>query len=332
MSKKRGVALIFSFIVIIILAILAGAIFLRSISESRIAQKYLESTQAFWLAEAGVNQALKGLRTNYALANISDTALGPGGYSATIVANPDGSRTVTARGFVPFVAPLAAPIRAERILEVGMNKSIPPNFYDNAIYSAGDIVLKGNSFDVNGNVRFAGTISGRTDRIAGTFTNDLSINPLAHLDYAQLRAISQSQGNYHSPQQLGGPFPTSFWYNEASGIPNVVFLEGSLDLSGNDRVGGFFVVGGEVTYDATIRGNVSVDGCIYTRGNFTVKGGGNSLNVNGGVWSGGTSTLDGNPKISYNATYMSAIQTLGINASVQITSWRDTQNPYILVP
>ena len=323
--NKKGIALILSFMVIVVLAILSGAIVSRSVFESRYAQRYLESTQAFWLAEAGVNKALNSLRSSYAsYCPATPGPLAPAGtYSYTWTAS-GGSRIVTATGFVPSQA---SP-HVQRTLSVTMNKYIPPNFYGDAIYSAGNIVLKGSSYSVDGNVRYAGTISGSTSEINGTVTSDPSITPLALLDFTQLRTLSQNQGNYYDINHLNGPFPTTFWYNQTAGIPNIVFIEGSLTLKGNDKVGGFFVVGGQFTYDATISGNVSVDGCIYTRGNFTIKGGGNSLNVNGGVWSGQTSTLDGNAKITYNETYVTSIKDLNIDAGVQITSWIDTQNPY----
>jgi hypothetical protein len=115
-------------------------------------------------------------------------------------------------------------------------------------------------------------------------------------------------------------------------VPNVVFLEGSLVLRGNQTIHGFVVVGGEVTYDASFSGNVSVDGCVYTRGNFTFSGGGHALNVYGGVWVGGLATLNGGVDMHYNPDYMRGISGLNVNIVTQIVSWRDTQNPYKLSP
>jgi hypothetical protein len=131
---------------------------------------------------------------------------------------------------------------------------------------------------------------------------------------------------------LEGPFPASFWYNESEGIPNIVFLEGNLNLSGKVQVAGFFVVGGEVSYDASLSGNVAVDGCIYTRGNFTINGGGKAMNINGGVWAGGITTLNGGVELDYNATYMSAINGMNLTTMVRLTSWQDEQNIYQVVP
>lgn len=328
---KKGVALVAAFMVVAVLSVLGVAMVSRSINESNIAKRHFESTQAFWLAEAGISRALKELRNNYNLTQIASTSLGQGAYSVAIAANPDGSRTVSATGFIPA----SSPYRANRTLEVIMNKyqSIPPHFYENAVYAGGNIVVSGSSYSVTGNIRYGGGEEiEHPENISGSLTQDSEISPLARLDFQQLRALSQSQGNYHDADHLSGPFPNSFWYNESQQIPNVVFLEGELDLSGKTQVAGFFVVGGEVIYDAALSGNVSVDGSIYTLGNFTIMGGGNVLNVNGGVWTGDTATLLGNAKIDYKQDYMLAIENLGINTDVQVLSWRDTQNPYKITP
>ncbi|MCX5713144.1 MAG: hypothetical protein NTY47_08855, partial [Candidatus Omnitrophica bacterium] len=106
------------------------------------------------------------------------------------------------------------------------------------------------------------------------------------------------------------------------------FLEGNFTIKGNDKVGGLFVVGGggDVVYDATLAGTVGVDGCIYTRGNFTIKGGGGAgINIDS-IWVGRTTTLGGSSVVTYNQAYMDALIGLGINADVQITSWQEEYN------
>lgn len=207
-----------------------------------------------------------------------------------------------------------------------MRRSTPDHFFDNAIYSANNINIQGSSYNIDGNVIYGGAISS-TKNIDGTVTHDPTINPLALLSFSQLRTVSQAQGNYHDAAHLNGPFPTSFWYS--AGVPNVVFVEGSFDLSGKSKVGGFYVVGGEVIYDATISGNVAVDGAIYSRGTFTINGGGNALNIFGGVWSNQV-VLNGGVDVRYNKPYMDAIKNLGIAYEVQITNWQDLANPYTL--
>lgn len=82
--------------------------------------------------------------------------------------------------------------------------------------------------------------------------------------------------------------------------------------------------------DATISGNGTIDGAIYTRGEFRINGGGGAdLNVNGGIWAGDQVRLNGNAKVAYNAEYMEAIKTLVGEGTPQICSWEDKKLPYL---
>ncbi len=56
--NKKGSVLIIVFLAIMVLSLAAGAMFWRTISERSSARAYKESTQAFWLAEAGLQRAL----------------------------------------------------------------------------------------------------------------------------------------------------------------------------------------------------------------------------------------------------------------------------------
>src|SRR3989338_1972204 len=122
---RRGIALVLSFIVIAVLTVLGLAVISRSVSERSIAVRYAESTQAFWLAEAGVSRALDELRDNFdglpAGNNLWNTALGGGGYYVDLGAISGSSRTATVHGFIPF----NAPFRAERIIQVDIAKTLP---------------------------------------------------------------------------------------------------------------------------------------------------------------------------------------------------------------
>jgi len=246
-------------------------------------------------------------------------------------------RKVDTFGYIPSVSAAQQKVS----IEAYIRKAIPGGFYDNAIYSAGDIDLNGSSYLVDGDVIYAGSID-NPDNITGSVTNDPGISPLARLNYAELRAISIGQGNVYDTARLADvqnntdSFPASFWYSvptdpadPATGVPNVVYVEDDLQLNGNiGTIGGFFVVVGDVITDpnssseTTINGNGQVEGCIYTLGDFRVNGGGGGLNVDGGVWSGDESRLNGNTTIQYNAFYMQAINKMGLHADVQIISWR----------
>jgi hypothetical protein len=77
--NKRGVALILSYMVIVILTVF-GAIFgYRSVSESSIAKRYTESSRAFWIAETGLTNAYYSLINNQEVSS-SPISLAGGTY------------------------------------------------------------------------------------------------------------------------------------------------------------------------------------------------------------------------------------------------------------
>jgi len=366
--NKRGVALIIGFMVIIVLAILGAAILSRGISERNITQRYKESIEAFWLAEAGVNRALNELRNNFDQAGTGLWAanLGSGSYSVdveNIIIDGNTNKKITVHGRVPATSP-----RIERNIEAMMRKHIPPGFYDHAIYSAGKVDFNGNSFTVVNNepapdnkaVVYAGDNEiEHPENITGTVIQDTSISPLARLDFEKLYDIAARQGYVYDAARLKNigktdSFPSSFWspqgtdgidndgdgaIDEADEKVNVVYVETDLELKGNiGTIGGFYVVVGDVINtpdveeEAIINGNGQIQGAIYTRGTFRVNGGGGNLNIDGGVWSGVEARLNGNANVSYNETYMDAIGGMNIEATVQVSSWREVQNPYQLNP
>ncbi len=350
MNSKKSIALVFSLIVIVVLASLSMSMLYRSISENRMAKKYEESAKAFWLAEAGANRALEELRDSYSTTGncLWLTNLGDGQYCADVSTNGQ-ERVITAHGFIPSQN---AP-RIQRRVNVVILKRIPPDFYDKALYSAGDIDANGDAYSVDGDAILAGNLdSDHPDNITGTTTQDPTITPLARLDFEQLYTASDAQGNVYDVNNSGKlidsatgleeALPASFWYSPptdptdpTTGTPNVVYIQGDLKLNGDvGTVGGFLVVAGDVitspdeVYDATINGNGLIEGAIYTRGIFRINGGGSGLNVNGGVWGGQEIRLNGNADITYNQDYMDAIRAMQIGADAQITSWQDPQSPY----
>lgn len=339
MKNKGAFILTLSYLIIVVLLIIAAAFIMRAINEKNISNRFKESKEAFNLAEAGANLAIARLRQDYNWSGQSATNLGRGQYSVSVTGIDD-KRQIVSSGFIP----LASNFRVSKTIEVTVRRYTPPNFYDYAIYVAGELDLNGNAYAVNGDVIYGDTnVASNTQNITGTLTQDTSIVPLASLDYQQLYNISNGQGNVYDAARLdqvqngSDSFPTSFWYSPptdpndpTTGVPNVVYILTDLRLNGNiGSVGGFFVVVGNVitnplgTYDATINGNGQIDGVIYTRGDFEVNGGGGGLNVYGGVWAGAEAELNGNTTVTYNKDYMDAIKALAIQARVQIISWRE---------
>lgn len=338
MLNRKGSILISVYLVIFVLTIFIGMVVTRSINERKFFDISRERTNAFYLAEAAVDTAIFHLRGDYNgySGTPSPASLGEGEYEISIATLDPTKKKITATGYIPS----KAQERAKYSIEAITKKLTPPNFYDYAIYSAGDLRFTGNSYDVTGKAIYAGT---GTDlgRISGGATFDPSISPLAHFDFQILRDIAVAQGNLYDATRLNNhdPFPTNFWYQPPSdpddpetGIPNVVYVEGALVLSGNTTAGGFYLVVGNilqdpaVTIDTTMNGNVTVNGCIYTTGDFTINGGGNGLNINGGVWTGTGADIKGNSKVTYNYDFMMSIKHLvdinSAGAAIQLLSWR----------
>ena len=350
-----------SCIVTVVLVILGTATLARSIGENVVAQNNLGAVQAFWAAEAGANRALYELRSNFVQSgtDLFSGAVGSSGavYTVDVAANGT-TRVATAEGTSP--AFLSASV--QRRIEVVISQAEPPNFYDHAVYTAGDLVINGNSYTVTGDVRYADDLdAANPGRIDGSIIADESITPLARFDFQQLRDMSAAQGNVYAPDgnkvvnTVTGSeaFPSSFWNtrgddgvdNDIDGIvddadewvPNIVYVECDLQLNGSiGTIGGFFVVVGDIITDPneadnlTINGRGQIDGVVYTRGEFRVNGGGGTLNVNGGVWAGEEVRLNGNVDVQYNADYMAAIERLNADPAPQIVIWKDLQNPYPL--
>ncbi len=74
-SKKSGTSLILAFFMILTLSVLGSSIFLRSIAEGRLSQRYYASSQAFWLADAGIQRSLWELNYNSCAGFISSTSV-----------------------------------------------------------------------------------------------------------------------------------------------------------------------------------------------------------------------------------------------------------------
>jgi len=86
--KRRGIALFIVLIVILVLTMAAGAFILLSLNEVRIARQQNNSTRAFYIAEAGAEDAISELLVDMSYTGESGTVFGEGRYDVT-VSRPD---------------------------------------------------------------------------------------------------------------------------------------------------------------------------------------------------------------------------------------------------
>lgn len=350
--NKNGSILIFVYAVIFILLSLSASVIAHSILERKAFEITKQRGEAFYVAEAGMDSALAALKSSSSYSGTAGTPVSVsrdstviGQYETAVVDIGSSLRNIVVTGYAPQKTVNSGVLRqtckAEGVAKVSANPP-PAAFYANAIYSAGEVDFEGNSYDVTGNVVYADAID-NSGRVVGTVTHDITISPLAQFDFAAMRAAAILQGNLYNAARLASKaaFPSGFWYtaptdpsDPTTGVPNVVYVEGDMELSGNVTAGGFFLVVGNVltdpnvTTDTEITGNVTVNGCIYSTGEFELKGGGHSLNVNGGIWAGDEAELDGNAKVTYNVDYMAAVKNFVDNASsgtIQLLSWRQLE-------
>ncbi|MFH0877205.1 MAG: hypothetical protein V1863_03165 [Candidatus Omnitrophota bacterium] len=293
--------------------------------------------------------------------------LGRGEYELSVTSLSSDKRQLIGTGYVPSKADNRAERRIEVVVKKttppnffdhAIYSANEVDFNGNSYVVNGDVIYA-NTIDNPGNVN--GNVT-KDPSIAPLALFDfadlrgLAVSQGNLYDSDRLKEIGKNKETYPSPAGCsncsvsrgctavggGAGMPEcEFWWEYPSnptdpttGTPNVVYVEGDMVLNGNiGQPGGFFLVVGNVltdpndTSDASINGNGTVNGCIYTLGKFSVNGGGGNLNVNGGVWTGSEAELNGNANVTYDLEFMTAIKGLvegrGSTDIVQILSWRE---------
>jgi len=123
--NNRSAVLILSYMVISVLTILGAAFFTGSISESRTAKHYCDSTRAFWAAEAGLAEAYQNwINGNAQPAGQVD--FGSGAYSIDSSNMPDVEVSGTFSGAQRNVRAsfVRVPLAFDNTLSVGRNLSL----------------------------------------------------------------------------------------------------------------------------------------------------------------------------------------------------------------
>ncbi|MDO8525215.1 MAG: hypothetical protein Q7S07_01860 [Candidatus Omnitrophota bacterium] len=339
--SKGGIALLIALAFLALFLTLAVVHIATTTSDLKIVKRTTDSLKAFSLAESGAQKALYELRRGAGWTTYNGegplpiiwAGLSKGEYEV-IVDLPDvnNNRRVVSTGYFPQ----KTGSRATRSVEAEVSSPTPADFYSNAIYAGEDVDLNGN-YTVNGPIVYGDEIDP-----SGLGTQSTVDFPL--LNFEQLRAMAVAQVKANGQNNLytqaditgGKPFPASFWFVDPTGIipentvPNVVYVETNLTLNGNiPPMGGFYVVAGDVLTDpsggadSNINGTGTIDGCVYTLGDFRINGGGNGLGITGGVWGRDEVRLNGNATVTYNASYMASISTMDIGFVAQIISWKE---------
>ncbi len=255
--------LIVVYMVISILVILATSFATRSISEKRVATKEKDSIQAFWIAEAGLDMAI----SNLAATSLSGT-LGSGNYSTQTTSISSTQYLITSTGGVPGLDTTDPNNIVRSITAIVEQPTISgdPSGVTSAIAANGDIDVIGSS-EVNG-----------------------EIDENATFDFEDIFGLSKefmennASNIYTDPGNNVTPVVNSTWINASSEITisdsnwegsgllvvngdlkitggnfeGVLWVIGSLSISGNPIISGAIFAESGAEYDTTVTGNATV--------------------------------------------------------------------------
>lgn len=294
MANNRGVVLIFSLLLTLILSSLLGALYLNVSSESLQANQYANSTRAFWLAEAGIAT----VKANSGLGAASGS-LGGANYTFDVPAPQAVSGTnnywiVTSTGTVRLPRFPSDLIISKTLSTTIKTGDVDATKFPYAIDTTADLVTKGNV-----------TINGTTKE------NDNTIN-FANMFGVSKTTMNAGATHLYTDSNFDAPVDHITWVDVASGKP--------LSIAGNLVGSGILVVNG----DAHISGTVIFDGIIYVIGTLTMTG---TVTTNGSVVAESSATADTELKGTVNINYdLIQIQTALANVQLlnkQIVAWNE---------
>lgn len=285
---KRGIALVLALFVITIIAGLSGSFFLKSVNENSLVRRAVNSTRAFWLAEAGIAEVLANMPNN------ASGTIGSGNYAYSAVCAPltgdyyqvDSTGTVTLPNSDTVTRSLNAVVRTD---------PVDASNFQHAIRTTVELIVRG-SVDING----------PSEEFASLNFPDL-------FEHSKEEIESYATHVYTDPPVDVAPVDTITWVNLSEGE--------ELRISSDTWSGsGILVVEG----DAQITGG-TFSGIIYIMGELRMSG--NPV-INGTILAESSAELDttltGNVTINYDvqaiADALEALQFI----SPEIVSWRET--------
>jgi len=353
LKNKTGIVLVIALAFLVLFTTIAILHITSTISDFNIAKRSTYSFKAFFLAQAGLHKALYELRLpgNWGWPGEGpvsmdwpeDSGVSKGEYTVAVIVSPTNpsNKLITSTGYYPKST--GSHVRRVVQLEVTPPSNLPSWFFDTVIFAGGNVdITKRDQIDIGEGVgiKYGGTGGTTAEKTTETFPN---------LDFEALRAealrqTSNGKTNVYTQADIEAKraYPTNFYYIQPNpdvpgdlGTPNIIYVEGDLAVKGNTQIGGFYIVAGNVIADpideadSEIAGTSSIVGCIYTLGNFEISGGGNALNVDGGVWCRNNFSQGGNGKLSYNKTYMDAVEAIMImrnlatKVAIKSNSWKE---------
>jgi hypothetical protein len=304
--NKRGVALIFGSLVMVVLLILVSTFFFTSINENNSARKYVNSVLAFWVAEAGVAEAIKALPNSPTNGN-----LGSYSYQTTTTYRT----TINATDYYDIVStgivalPSGGDIRrtVNAVVKRGSND---PTKFKYAIAAANDLCFGGASCNKDPNDFLDPDICNGGPCWE---ENDTTINfrDLFGYDQSEVSAIATHYTDANFPDTVSGVT----WVDVTPG--------NTLMVTGTETGTGMLIINGNVHFGGSYQfhGIIYVLGILVARGTFDAYG---SVIV---ASNAGVDSINGNPEFHWDQSEIdTSLDTLS-NHFKQIVSWRETETP-----
>ncbi len=311
--NKKGVALILILSIVLMFSIISIGVLSRSISESNLARRYLKSTQAFWVAEAGKEAALLPLDQNWYDPNLPDGNLGAGIYVRKVYSNLDSGhedltgiqRRIVSTGVVGSV---------EREVEVVLERTFAEIFeyalagidlvelkdgvtVHGNVYADGDVEVKAgasvvrkddsttpvdpNAYDAD--VYYTGVVAGIGGTVEGVLIHTAKIIAPPDVDFGVLKGSADF--TIPGGTTLSGVLADGIYYVEGDvKIDNVTLDRGAIISDGKMQISGGFTLNHPVgfapvlanqTGTIEIKDSAEVKGLIYCGGQgLELKSGG----------------------------------------------------------
>jgi hypothetical protein len=279
-SDERGNSIALTFFVVLITASLAMVAYLTIVREASSTSSQIMLAKAGYLAEAGIEVAMRRMTDGQQLSGQESTEIGDGTFLITY--SKDGANTIVqSTGYVGS---------ATKRLRLTAYYRPPIDRF--AIYST-DYIDRVTALDEDRNP---------DPTLAVAYAD--SLPPIDYNGLIDL-AISQSHVRLDATFSPSDGYPNgSFWYSP--GVPNVTHVTGNFKVNGGRSVYGIFIIEG----DATLNGSSRVVGVVYLQnpGYVVIHGGGDpsESTVTGGIVANGP--IDGTSNhitVEYNAQIMS---------------------------
>lgn len=288
---KLGMILIWSLVVMVVLAIMLNSFFMETINENNLVKRYAASVRAFWLAEAGIAETIVNMP------NGTSGTVGSGNYRYTTTVSPlavDNYYRIDSKGIVTL-PDLAASAVTRLVSAVVRTESISSSNFQHAIRTTVNL-------DVHGSVEINGTVEENA--------------PLDFPDlFGQTKEEVKSCATHLYTELDNNPLPVE-------GITWVELPKGEeLRISFSDWEGeGIFVIVGDVRISGgTFNGILYVIGELRVSGNPTING---TILVESSTELVDDTIITGNPTINYNPSSITAALDPLEFISSEVVSWQ----------